>query len=125
MSGNAARPARRRRPPLSKASRPIGPSSPALAQPAVEPVPQKIKQKLSRATRRIVDRKSQPDIRANMLPLAERHLELRQEVPVRLLTRPQLPVGEQLHHWRPKTAEPHPLPEALADHGAQEHGIVG
>ena len=45
-------------------------------------------------------------VRANMLPLADRHLHLRQHVPVRLRTVHQIAVRQKFHHRAPLASQP-------------------
>src|SRR5689334_1109455 len=56
--------------------------SPAFVEAAIAPIPQEIQHDLDGATRGVVHRNSHAQVASDMLPLADRHLHLRQDVPI-------------------------------------------
>ena len=76
-------------------------ASPTFSQLAVLPVPENVKHQLHGSSRRITDRRANAQVSFDVLPVADRHLHLRQQVPVCLCSSGQISVGQKLHHRRP------------------------
>src|SRR5205807_6651052 len=95
--------------------------SPALPQSAVKPVPQEIKDSLDGAVGCVRDGNAKTEIGADVLALAERHLELRDDVPIRCRVRGEVAASDEFRHGSPHAAKPARLAKALAQSCSPEH----
>src|SRR5262245_10107082 len=91
---------------------------PAIEQPAVEPVPQKVRAHLHVTLSTIVYGDLEPRADRDVLPFAERDLHLRNNIPLRFLVIDELARTKKLHHRRPRSPETIATREALADRAA-------
>src|SRR5262249_29077155 len=96
---------------------------PTFLQPAVEPIPEHIKHKLSRASERVGDGCTYPNVGANVMPLIQRDLDLRQQIPIRSCIGYQITVHEKFEHRGPDAAESSILCERFPNRGTEEHGL--
>jgi len=98
-------------------------ASPALRQFAVLPIPQEIKLQLNGTTESICNRHADPEVAANMLAMADGHLQLRKDIPVSLGGLVQVALGEKFHHWRPGAPESMVCADGLPNCCIEEDGL--
>src|SRR5882724_7437790 len=97
--------------------------SPTFVKPTVEPVPKQVEHNLYLSSRSVVDRYADAEIGANVLPLADRHLHLRQHVPISFCMVHQIPGGQKLEHRRPQPAQTVIRPKTLADRSIKKYRL--
>ena len=101
------------------------PSSPALPELAIGPVPQHVKISPLAAPGGIREWLTHADIHADMLPPTHRHLHLRHDVPVGLRSVHQVARGQKFHHRRPLAPQHVVLPERLPDRRVVKEALRG
>src|SRR6266403_4299034 len=97
--------------------------SPTFVKPTVEPVPKQIEHNLYLSSRSVVDRHANAQIGANVLPLADRHLHLRHDIPIRLRFVYQIARAEKLEHRRPRPSQAVIRSKTLADGGIKKYRL--
>src|SRR5581483_4692843 len=96
---------------------------PPVAQAAVKPVPKYIEDDLGRASGSMVHWDLNSHVCKDVLPLAERDLKLRQEVPVLLCAIDQISIRQKLDHRCPDAPESLVLCERLPHSRPPEHRL--
>src|SRR2546423_743135 len=80
-------------------------SSPSLGEPAVLPIPEKIKQDLNVSSGCIGGWYTNANIRADVLASAESHLHLWHNIPIGFRPGLEIAIRDELHHGRPLPSE--------------------
>src|SRR5712671_5366719 len=96
---------------------------PTFVKPTIKPVPEQVEHNLSLSSRSIVDRHTDAEIGANVLPLADRYLHLRQHIPIGLCMVHQIPGRSKLEHRRPQPAQTVIRPKTLADRSIKKYRL--
>src|SRR5438046_9573471 len=81
-------------------------ASPALRQLAVLPIPQEIKLQLNGTTESLCNRHADHEVAANMLAMADGHLQQRKDIPVSLGGLVPVAMCDKFHQWRSGAPEP-------------------
>src|SRR5712671_2948736 len=97
--------------------------SPTFVKPTIKPVPKQVEHNLYLSSRSVVHRYADAEIGANVLPLADRHLHLRQHIPIGFCMVHQIPSRQKLEHRRPQPAQTVIRPKTLADGGIKKYRL--
>src|SRR5258708_34922969 len=98
---------------------------PAFVQSSVLPVPEQIEHDLNVSSGSVVDGNAHAEVGTDVLTLANRHLHLRQHVPICFRIVDKIPSREEFHHRRPQAAQTMIRRETLAEGGIEEDGLRG
>src|SRR5258708_26700023 len=97
--------------------------SPTFVKPTIKPVPKQIEHNLYLSSRSVVDRYADAEVGANVLPLADRYLHLRQHIPIGFCMVHQIPGCQKFEHRRPQPAQPVIRPKTLADRSIEKYRL--
>src|SRR5882757_10466207 len=97
--------------------------SPTFVKPTIKPVPEQVEHNLYLSSRGVVDRYADAEVGANVLPLADRHLHLRQHIPIGLCMVHQIPSRQKLEHRRPQPAQTVIRSKTLADRSIKKYRL--
>src|SRR6185295_7272787 len=92
---------------------------------AIEPIPEQIEHDLLGTSRGVIHGDPEARARPDVVPLAERDLHFRHDIPVGFLTADKFSIGEEFDHGGPLAAKAPPLAEGFACHRSPEHGSRG
>src|SRR5258705_1599002 len=97
--------------------------SPTFVKPTIKPVPKQVEHNLYLSSRSVVDRHTDAQIGANVLPFADRHLHLRQHIPIGFCMVHQIPGCQKLEHRRPQPAQTVIRPKTLTDGSIKKYRL--
>src|SRR5882757_340463 len=97
--------------------------SPTFVKPTIKPVPKQVEHNLYLSSRSVVHRYADAQIGANVLPLADRHLHLRQHIPIGFCMVHQIPGRQKLEQRRPQSAQTVIRPKTLADRSIKKYRL--
>src|SRR3990172_4772494 len=97
---------------------------PAIEEPAIEPVPEKIDKHPPVSAAALVERQLHACADHDVLPAVQRHLHLRDEVPLHVVARRHFTLADELHHGRPAPAVLS-LQERAPERRPKKRGVVG